>query len=360
MLSSLHAIRDARASASLGAVPEKLIVDLLCYITVPLMFVYGVKSYSSNSQLYGLSLFAFAGLIIASCMAYSFFGHWKFHRNFLLVSYTGLYFYLLISGGEEGTGIYWLYAYPLIIFAALDLYVGALIVAAILTSTFCILFIPEWLNVELVYSINTKIRFCGSLLFVSVMAYIMERARVAASLAHHKVSEALEDLARTDELTGLLNRRGVAERIESELARAERDKQEMSVVICDVDHFKKINDHYGHDIGDKVLTSLAKILQTTVRSSDSVGRWGGEEFIVLLPNTGIEKAYALIERMRKEIAAEQLQFGHRRVSTSISCGIASTKFSSSFEGLLKAADISLYEAKEQGRNCTRPQIKKAS
>lgn len=343
-----------------GLVSAKLVVDLLCYLTVPLLMIFGTKSYLTGHETYGLSLIGFSGIVLSSFFAYKFFGRWRFHRNFLATSYTFFYFYLLISGGEGGTGIYWLYAYPLLVFSIMGMHVGTLVLAAILTASVFILFLPGMFGLELVYNSNTKMRFIGSMMFVTIMAYTMERARVSAALAHSKVSKALEDLARTDELTGLLNRRGVSERIDNELIRSQREGQEFSIVICDVDYFKKINDRFGHDVGDQVLVQLAEKLQATVRGSDSVARWGGEEFIFLLPNTSIEQAYQLIERIRESIEQERFMYSSRRVKVSISCGLASTKFSSGFSGLLKAADISLYEAKEEGRNCTRPIIKKAS
>jgi len=343
-----------------GLVSAKLVVDLLCYLTIPALLLFGAKSYIAGYEAYGLSLFAFAGVVLSSFLAYKFSGRWRLHRNFLAVSFTAFYYYLLITGGESGSGIYWLYAYPLVVFSMMGMYAGTLMLTAIITSTVCILYIPDWLHLELIYSDTTRMRFVGSLLFVTALAYTMERARVSAAIAHAQVSRALEDLARTDELTGLLNRRGVSERIESELMRSIRDGQEMSVVICDVDYFKKINDRYGHDVGDQVLVQLAEKLHRTVRGSDSVARWGGEEFIVLLPNTCIEQAYILIERIRESIAQESFYFSSRSIELSISCGLSSTKFSSDFTGLLKAADISLYEAKDQGRNCTRPMILQAS
>ncbi len=348
------------SSEQSGLVSAKLVVDLLCFLTAPLLMFYGARSYFNGFEAYGLSLYAFSGAVITSFVAYKFFGHWRAHRNFLVLTFSIFYFYLLVSGGESGTGIFWLYAYPLLVFSILGMHVGAMLMAAILSASLCILTIPGWLHLELVYSTSTKLRFIGSMLFVTIMAYTMERARVSALVAHARVSSALEDLARTDELTGLLNRRGMAERIDAELARSVRDNQEMSVVICDVDFFKKINDRYGHDVGDEVLVRLADRLKETVRGSDSVGRWGGEEFIVLLPNTCIEQAFVLIDRIRQLIAEEAFQFGQRSLEVSISCGLASTKFSTEYAGLLKAADISLYEAKAGGRNCTRPQVLKAS
>ena len=353
-------VMPAERQAMSGLVSAKLVLDLLCCMAAPFLLFYGAKSYLSGFEFYAASLMTFAVLITSSFVIYKFFGHWKLHRNFLVWLFTVFYFYLLITGGESGSGIFWLYAYPLLMFSVLGMNPGKLIMSAIISATACILFIPGFTGPEPIYSMNTKLRFFGSMCFVSMMAFIMERARVSAAIAHHRVSAALEDLARTDELTALLNRRGMTERIETELMRSVRDGQEMSVVICDVDFFKKINDQFGHDVGDQVLVQLADQLRYTVRGSDSVARWGGEEFIILLPNTGLEKAYRLIERIRESIAARPYEFGHCSVDVSISCGLASTKFPTEMNGLLKAADLSLYEAKAGGRNCTRPVVLKAS
>jgi len=343
-----------------GLLSAKLIVDLLCFLSTPMMILYGVKSFYAGHEAYGLSLFVMAMMVSASFGLYKFYGAWRLHRNIISVMFTVFYFYLLITGGENGSGIFWLYGYPLLAFAILGMHYGTLLMAAILSVTACVLFIPDWLGIDLVYPMNTRIRFIGSIVFVTLMAYTMERARVIASQSHQRASDALKELARTDELTGLLNRRGMSERVSQELIRSVRDDQEMSVVLCDVDFFKKVNDQYGHDVGDQVLIRLADKLQATVRGSDSVGRWGGEEFLILLPNTSVEKAYQLVERIRLSIARQDYQFHGANFNISISCGLASTKFSRDMRTLLKAADISLYEAKEQGRNCTRPIVSEAS
>ena len=123
-----------------------------------------------------------------------------------------------------------------------------------------------------------------------------------------------------------------------------------------MDWFKRINDRYGHDVGDVALQHIARILGDTVRVTDMVGRWGGEEFLIMLPNTSLHKGYQLIERVREKVASEPIVIGEHTLNLSISCGICSTQFLSRFGDLIKAADISLYEAKAQGRNCTRPEL----
>ena len=334
--------------------PVKATMDLLCLITIPLFFAFALKCLSDGLVMYSASLFGFSAAILSSHIVYKRFGWWDAHRNFVMSVYSLFYIYMLASGGEEGTGLLWCYAFPLVMLFLLGLKNGTIMLSVLFVASAVILFIPEQVGLTDLYSQNTKLRFSGSMGLVAFLAFFMERARLNADAARQKANEALVRLASTDELTGLLNRRGIQTRLQSELSRAAREGTELSVVLCDVDHFKAINDKYGHDTGDKALKLLARQLGNAVRISDSVGRWGGEEFLILLPNTSIEKTYLLIERIRMRIAATKTRCADQDMALSISCGLASTKFSKQLEGLLKAADMSLYEAKENGRNCTRP------
>lgn len=162
-------------------------------------------------------------------------------------------------------------------------------------------------------------------------------------------------LSRTDGLTGLVNRRHFDERLEAELARATRYHTHLSCLMVDIDHFKKVNDGYGHPFGDVVIQSVARVLKAALRDVDVVARYGGEELVALLPETG--KAYALTaaERVREGVAALELE--HRgppatRVRCTCSIGTATWPSSTlaSPHALLAAADESLYAAKKGGRN----------
>ena len=130
----------------------------------------------------------------------------------------------------------------------------------------------------------------------------------------------------------------------------------LNLLLVDIDHFKRVNDQFGHLFGDSVLQSLATYLQQNLRSEDFLARWGGEEFLILLPNTSMAEAFQLIERVREIIASHPFSTAHGDITLSISCGLASTRFESRFDDLIKAADVSLYKAKEEGRNCTRPKV----
>lgn len=154
-------------------------------------------------------------------------------------------------------------------------------------------------------------------------------------------------LALTDGLTGLANRRRCTHQLAHETARALRQKSAFSVAICDIDHFKRINDEIGHNEGDRVLREVAQTLAESVRTIDMVGRWGGEEFIALLPNAATQGGRIVAERMRRSIADCVDSLG-RPVTVSI--GVAAYREGESAEQLVARADEALYRAKNRGRN----------
>ncbi len=179
-----------------------------------------------------------------------------------------------------------------------------------------------------------------------VMALIELRA--ARRDLQQKVA-ALDRLSRHDELTGLYNRRALAQALDQELARARRFGNPLSLMLVDVDHFKGINDGHGHAMGDEVLRRLAAALGRRARSIDVLGRWGGEEFIVVMPQTTLDGALVLAEAARRCVAALQIPGLDRRLT--ISCGVASLDDSlDDAAALTAAADQALYEAKRSGRN----------
>jgi len=157
--------------------------------------------------------------------------------------------------------------------------------------------------------------------------------------------------ARFDSLTGLHNRGTFLEEFAREEARAARGGPAFSLAIFDLDHFKQVNDRYGHPVGDQVLKAFAEVLGATVRPYDVVGRYGGEEFALLMPQTGKETAARVAERVRHELEARGVTVDARRIEVTASAGVASYGVDGAdWDTLLSAADNALYEAKNAGRN----------
>lgn len=173
----------------------------------------------------------------------------------------------------------------------------------------------------------------------------------------HELCRALEEnnrLSRTDTLTGLPNRREAQERLEQEWRRYQRIDSEFSVLLCDIDHFKNVNDKLGHPAGDMALRAVAQQLSQTCRTVDCVSRWGGEEFLIILPATPINHAADLAERLRHNIATRTIDAGRTQLSLRMSIGCASMLPRQSIDLLIDRADTALYRAKATGRNrvCT--------
>jgi diguanylate cyclase (GGDEF)-like protein len=167
----------------------------------------------------------------------------------------------------------------------------------------------------------------------------------------HKGQKHLKRKARTDSLTGVANRRRIMQLGELTFSHAKSTQQPISVLMLDVDHFKHINDQYGHKVGDAVLVELVGIIGTVLRDNDHVGRFGGEEFIIVLPETNHTQALAIAERIRQVI--EHFNWAGIGVSAvTVSIGIASNERSEykHFSALLAHADAMLYQAKSEGRN----------
>jgi two-component system, cell cycle response regulator len=184
-------------------------------------------------------------------------------------------------------------------------------------------------------------------------------ARVASGMRILKLEEQLmqahqqmEILAMRDGLTGLLNRRATEEYAESEFNLTIRKERVLSVIMLDIDYFKSVNDRFGHKFGDHALQQVAKILKADLRNYDRVGRWGGEEFILILPDTQLKDAATVAERVRVRTAELKISLENGETfSVHISLGVASTAGQfSSLTKLIDAADQALYQAKQTGRN----------
>lgn len=160
----------------------------------------------------------------------------------------------------------------------------------------------------------------------------------------------LTQLATTDLLTGLHNRRMMTELAGREVARSLRHSLPLSILMCDLDHFKSINDEYGHEAGDMALAGFADLLKTTVRESEAMCRWGGEEFLVLLPNTDLAGAAVVAERIRSAVEQAPFETGEKPSRLTMTIGAASLRASEDFQQLIKRADKALYAGKRAGRN----------
>ena len=166
-----------------------------------------------------------------------------------------------------------------------------------------------------------------------------------------KLQAELREQALRDPLTGLYNRRYLAEMLENELARVKREKKPMSVIVTDIDHFKNINDNYGHQVGDEFLKKIADLISSHTRSSDIACRYGGEEFLLVMPGTSVKSATKRAEELRLECTQIQVPYENKKLSVTLSFGVASyPAHGQRAEEIVIKADKALYKSKRSGRN----------
>lgn len=160
----------------------------------------------------------------------------------------------------------------------------------------------------------------------------------------------VSELVREDQLTGTLNRRGMDDAFERELARSDRVKSKLSVAVLDVDHFKRLNDSLGHQAGDEALIHLVRVVKEALRPTDTIARYGGEEFVIILPDTPVDEAVKVMTRVQRELTKKFFLHKNERVLITFSAGIAERLPDEGVEPLIGRADKAVYAAKEAGRN----------
>ena len=219
---------------------------------------------------------------------------------------------------------------------------------------------PEWVSLSIVFlsaenDLDTQINALGRGADDFIVKPISDAQLVAAVRTRAIRSRQIDELVAKDSLTGLLKHSRIKEETQLEIARSKRNNTPLSLAMVDIDHFKRINDCYGHLAGDEVIKVTANLLRQYRRQSDSVGRYGGEEFAMLLPECNSESAFKILEDIRQSFSSINFFFDNQYVKCSLSAGIASypAGFIGSGEGLFAAADQALYQAKQGGRNQVR-------
>lgn len=166
----------------------------------------------------------------------------------------------------------------------------------------------------------------------------------------HDLNIALREASTHDPLTGLGNRRLLLERLKEESDRSRRYYRPLSIAMLDIDHFKQVNDEHGHELGDQVLVEVARVMEEQIRDQDLCGRWGGEEFLIILPETSIDSASRVLDRVRLAIATLNVSVDQQSISVTASIGVAAHQTEETYTDTINKADWALLTAKRSGRN----------
>lgn len=178
------------------------------------------------------------------------------------------------------------------------------------------------------------------------MSAHMRKQKNQLALAFEKIQK----IAARDELTGVANRRFMLEKIHDEALRAQRTSSPLLLAILDIDHFKRVNDQYGHQQGDRALQMFASVVQGNIRTNDTLARWGGEEFVILLTDTDVSVGEVCLERVLSKVAEMEITVGNDCLRLTVSAGVTPYRSGEAVEKTLARADAALYTAKAQGRN----------
>jgi diguanylate cyclase (GGDEF)-like protein len=258
--------------------------------------------------------------------------------------------YLVLTGGIEGTGPLWCFPLLVIWTFLLGLGLGSLATVCVLAIVLALFYLPDLPVDAAEYPAVFKLRFVSAFTALAIMSTIYEYVRNQSETKERALTARLEAASRTDELTGVANRRAVHDLLEKEYAGYARNGTMFSVIMLDLDYFKSINDNFGHAAGDYALATVAARLAATLRAQDSVARWGGEEFLLLLPQTELHEAARVAEKIRRVVSGITLNETAESPSLSASLGVACVGQARDLEVLLSQADKALYAAKDNGRN----------
>lgn len=330
-----------------------LILFLSVCAALALLFFAWRNAYvvTEDPRWYGKVLATFAVLLLANAAVYPMLQRLDLLRWGFIAVITMVLAFVALSGIEQGTGVLWLYVFPPVVFYVSSLRFGATIcLITLFVLTLMLTPVGQGLTGIHDYSLPFKLVLIISLAFVMVFSFILDRSRRQHATRLREMAELFQHAATHDALTGLFNRREGTDRLASEYERFKRTGAPFSVVLVDIDHFKNINDTLGHDTGDIVIQGVAERLVSGSRKVDSVIRWGGEEFLLILPGAGAREALGMAQRIREVLTRTPIEAHGRPLEITCSFGVAEAQADDAIQKLLQRADERLYHAKTTGRN----------
>lgn len=333
------------------------VANLFSFIGYSITFVLGVVALIRENYYLAIALLLASALFYSSHAIFKFpqfKNAYKISRSVVLISLLVLMLYLVITGGHKNTGPLWIYIVPPVAFFFGGLRRGVITLGLFVVCVSIVLFYPGEALMITNYPHEFKTRVLYSFVTVASLFAFYEYSRQKSYKDIQELSSKFELQARQDPLTMLPNRRGIREQLEYESNRSNRSQRPMSVLLCDIDYFKKINDNYGHDAGDNVLKQISEAFVRVLRKQDIVSRWGGEEFLFLLPETNGNDAYILAEKIRKKIHDHEFEYNNKSLHLTISIGVCEVNKHTSTDEAINRSDHYLYQAKELGRNLTCP------
>lgn len=323
------------------------VVNLFTFLGMFITLTLSIVSYlNNNTQLAFVLLISF--FIFYFCRLWQAIIKTSFVPTLvILFSLYGLMIYLVYSGGANNSGPLWIFIVAPVTFFIIGLRNGTYSLISFYLVIVLILFYSGGELLNTTYDFEFKTRLCLSFLTTCFLSAGYEYSRWHSFNDMKLLSQQFKEISTIDPLTGILNRRGLYSKLESNSFGLESTS---SILLCDIDDFKQINDKLGHDFGDHVLVELAKSFGELGRIIDLKSRWGGEEFLFLLPNTDLTGARLFSQKLHQLLAKTEFSFGSKTVSITMSIGIAELENKTLLREALSIADTRLYYAKRNGKN----------
>jgi len=343
---------ENRSTSGIEDTRKRLVLRFSSYLGGIVILLFSFKNFQTSNIIVS-SILGCAGFVVLLNVVLSHFfkkiDFFCFSGSFAIVFMLAG---LIISGGHENTGLYWIFPFPIIFYVLTGYLYGLLFNFFVFMLALVLLNSPELLFAE--YRPAEVTRFLASYFVTLLLGFIAELFRYRSHSDLDTLNQKNQELVLTNQMTGLLNRRFIDSVFVPQLYE-QKQLLPVGVILADIDHFKAVNDQYGHDVGDEVIIAVSKLLKQMVRTSDAVVRFGGEEFLILLPNATVEQAAGVAQKIHENINADKSQFStNKQIATTLSFGVSSCHSAEDFDNTVKRADKQLYKAKDQGRNqvCT--------
>ena len=324
--------------------------SIICLIAVFFLTLFAIESFLIDQILHGQIILVVAILMVLLFFLLNITDNSMAISQFMVFLMGGLCLFLFFTGGINQTGPFWYFVFPLFALFIQKLWSGLLSIILVFMITVVIFVIePAGFDASDYEPIFIE-RFLAVYMAISAICFFYVYTRTSSELLMSNISKNYQEMANTDDLTRLANRRYMREILKREMSRAIRFNRSFSIIIFDLDHFKEINDNYGHDAGDEVLLEITKILDDILRAQDICARWGGEEFLIMLPETDQTGAQQVAERLKLAMEEYPIEYQGQDLKVTLSAGCSEFNMKESLDSCLKRADDNLYQAKKLGRN----------
>ena len=329
-----------------------LVINLYCIVGTLYLILFSIQSFITHQFELTTILALCAFFAISNSLYLHHTGNYKRAGDIVVIMTIILFLHLISTGGIDNTGPLWSYTLPPLALFIYGLSKGSLALSVFILVSMLLMFFPDNGIQSTNYSYNFKVRYFSTFFGVCLISFICEYSRYHSNNLLKKLQKTIQLEAHTDVLTGLYNRRYMHEKIDKLIHKTQLNSKPCSILLCDLDHFKSINDNYGHPCGDQVLIETASRMKSCLRSNDIAARWGGEEFMIILPDTNQDAAFLVAEKLRKQLCKQEICCSKDSLPVSMSIGMLQITTGYNLEDILNNVDDALYAAKRNGRNCT--------